>query len=681
VPTRDEALNRLRGDAAELRSVRSEEIVAEAISRATGVTHVNLFSGDFTVSGDFAAGPGVRRGPGTRTAKVRLAPDTLAKESACYARPADFELGVDTLDRTHLVVYAGPARTGRDARARVTMVEVLRRNNLAPAFFELNQAVLGNIAWQPPHRQCAYLIRDLPNAQGKHAAESLAEAWLTHASERARAHDSYLVVVTGPIRGTLATASNQSEFVLTDLDLPDPREIVRARVTHEVGWLTESEVDDRLAATELADILEERDDPRFATRTANAITEALRTKADLSAVVSKLRDPEEQVREWLGADPDTTDVALVLATAGLEGCGYLSVSDAAVSLHRKLGGSSTTMTPRYLRGLLAERSWIRIVESDDGTRVVRFRHTELRPAVLALTWFELDGARQTILDWLAELAHHADVEVRARAASTAGLLAARDLEHGLHRFFLPWARNNSAILRQSAATGLNVAGSVSGKPEIFWKHVERWAEQVRYDEDKRALPATAALAAGGTLGVADPARALRVLHTLVHEGGWDLLEPVAVSTHLLLAAGRAGSVIDELLEWTDSAVVTEPVIKALTMFAFAAIEKGADDGPVLLPSVRELRDTLPEIWGRALDCEPVRPMAVEALRVWVMAADTDPSARPAVLDILAGIADRGDQDYARLCHLLEQWAEDPDAPSESAARFYTELAEEGGLIR
>jgi hypothetical protein len=675
----------LRGDAAELRSQRAEEIVAETLSRAAGVTHVNLFSGDFTVAGDFAAGGAPRSGTGRLTAKVRLDTEALIQEYERYAHPADFRIGLDKLDLGHLLVIADRARTGRCARAHATMVEVLRRNNMAPSFIELSGSALGNMAWQPPRRECAYLIRDVPDGRGKCTAESLDEAWLTHASTQARAHDSFLVVVTGPVRGSLATAANRAEFVVTDLDLPAPGDVVRKRLVAELGWLTDADVDERLAETELLEILDERGDPHFATRVAKAVADALRTGADLSTVVARFRDPEEQVREWLGGDPDTADVALVLATAGLEGCSYLSVSDAAVALHRRLGGSSSTTTPRYLRRLLAERGWIEIVDPEDGPRVVRFRHTALRAAVLALTWFELDGIRQVVLEWLADLAAHADVEVRARAAGTAGLLAARDLQHGLYRFFLPWAEHKSAALRQSAATGLNVAGRVSGRSDIFWKYVEQWAEQVRHGEDERALPATAALAAGGSLGVTDAARALRVLRTLVEEGGWDLLEPVAVSTHMLLVAGRLGPVTEALLEWTEAGLPDETVVKALTMFAFAASEEGfagaeVTDRPVLLGSTWELRETLPELWGRALDCEPVRAMAAEALRTWVRAADHDPALYADLLDMLAGIADRGEQDYRRLCHLLEKWSDDPVDPSASAARCHSELVEEGELV-
>lgn len=685
--TRDEAVSKLRHSDAAERSRRAEEIVADVISRSSGAANVNVFAGDFSIDGDFLAGTETRRGgPARRTAKTRRDAGEIVAAYERYVPPADFAAGVDLLDLRHLLVIADRARTGRSARADATLVEVLRRNNIAPVFVELHVSVLGNMGWRPPQRECAYVIRDHPDARDRCAAEAVDEKWLAHAAEQARAHDSYLVVVTGPARGQLAKADNLVDFVVTDLDLPAPGDVMRRWLLTELGWLTEDDLDERLAGTELDEILDERGDPHFAMRVAKAVAAALHAGSDLSTVVARLRDPENQVREWLGADPDATEVALVLATAALEDCGYLSVADAAVSLHRKLGGTASTTTPRYLRKLLSERSWIDVVQPDHGPRVVRFRHAGLRAAVLALTWFELDGARHHILDWLDELAHHDDVEVRTRAASTAGLLAARDLQHGLHLFFLRWARDSSPILHESAATGLNVAGSVSGDADTFWKYVEQWAEQVHADGDARGLPTTAALAAGGSLGVATPARAVRVLRTLVlTEDDWELLEPVALSTHLLLAAGQVRAVVDALLEWTDARLLDEVVVKALTVFAFVAGVAGvtgkvADDRPVLLRWLPDLRDELPELWGRALACEPVRDLAADSLRVWVEAVDDDPALAADLLDLLAGVADRGDEDYRRLCHQLEKWAEDPDTPSGAAGRFHTELVEEGEPI-
>ncbi|HYS42167.1 MAG TPA: hypothetical protein VEO01_41635 [Pseudonocardiaceae bacterium] len=680
-PTRDEALQRLRGDASQLSSVRSGKIISEMISRQDGTTPVNVFQGDFFVEGDFVGGAGAGRPTSRRRTKIRLDPEQLAEAAGGYVPPVGFDAGVDLLDRTNLVIFSGPARTGRYSRATASLVAVLQKNDLDLEVLELSGNVLGNLAWRVPQRRCGLIVVDRPNGQGKAAAESVDDKWLTYIADQLREHESYLVVVTGPVRGTLATAPGRGEYVLEDLELPDPVEIARRLVATEVSWLSEQEINDRIDATRLAEILDERDDPRFAVRAARAVVDALRTDADLDQAVAQLHDPKEQVREWLGAEPDLAEVAFVLATAVLEGSTYLKVADAGVALYRELSTGSATATPRYLRRLMAERTWIELIahpDDPDGPPVTRFRHADLPGAVLAVTWSELDGARTKILQWLTKLAESADVEVRARAAVAAGILANGDFDHGLYKYLLPWAAARSPELRQSAASGLGVAGSTGGHTEAVWTHIERWVELVHYNERERNLPATAALAAGGPLGVANPQRALRVLRVLACDGDWGFLTPAAQSILTLLAAGRVTHVLDALLDWSEAKVTDESVIKALTMFAFAVREEGpAEDRPLLLDEAPKHREALPELWGRALDCEPVRPLALEALEAWVRWTDRDPSARSVVLSMIGGIAERGDMDYGRVRHALRQWAEDNDNPSDSAVDFYNELVEAG----
>jgi hypothetical protein len=690
-PSRDEALHRLRGDAAELSSVRFGKIISEGIDRLDGVTNVNVFQGQFAVEGDFLAGPRGRtssRGSASRrTAKIQIDPKTIEELSAYFVPAAGFESGVSMVNGNNLLLLSGPARTGRRTRALATLVEVMRRAELGPEIFELTGDVLGNMTWRVPRERCGLIVIDRPRGQHTFAAESISDDWLTYAADRLSEHCSFMVVVTGPVRGSLATAPKRPDFVLEELELPDPIEIVRKRVLGTVPWLSEEELDRRLGQTLLAEILDERDDPAFAARAAAGVAEVLRVDGDLAGVVAGLRNHDEQVSEWLATDPDQADIAFVLATAALEGSTYLNVADAAVALYRELASGLATVSPRYLRKLMSERTWIEYVAQPGDPAaplVVRFRHSRLRPAVLGLSWFELDGARAKILQWLTKLAGHADVEVRARAAGAAGILASNDFEHGLHSYLMPWSDAKPATLRQSAALGLNVVGNVGDHTEAVWSHIERWAHLDGYDEHTSSnLPATAALAVGGPLGVENPRRALRVLRTLVCNGHWGLMEPAALSTHLLLEAGRIDEVLDALKEWTEPATDEEPVVKALTMFAFAAGEEGSgetgSEQPVLLPSAWKHRDTLPELWGRALSCEPVRPLAMWALREWVRAADTDPNARGVVLDMLAGIADRSDDDFGRMRHALHGWAEDPDDPSDAAADFYNDLVEAGDL--
>jgi hypothetical protein len=409
------------------------------------------------------------------------------------------------------------------------------------------------------------------------------------------------------------------------------------------------------------------------------VIDGLRSGADLEDVVAKLSNPEDQVREWLDRDPDLAEVAFVFATAVLEGGSYLSVADAAVTLYRQISSSSATLTPRYLRDLRAERDWIERVDPPSGpslTSVLRFKHARLRQVVLAVVWFELDGARDKILDWLEKLATHTDVEVRARAAQAAGMLADNDFEHAVHRYLLPWGTDRSAALRQSAAYGLNVAAAtLSRHTESAWAYIEQWADLVK-STNARNLPATAGLAAGGRLGVENPRRALRVLHELVSGGNWSLLEPVAISTQTLLEAGRGDDVLDALLEWSEPGSDEETVDKALMMFAFAVTpEDPANQRPLLMSTAADHRQALPQLWGRALASKSVRPLAMDALRSWLRIVDRDDSVQRAVLYLVADIADQSPKHFERMVRALEKWALDANDPSKAAARFHDELVE------
>lgn len=244
----------------------------------------------------------------------------------------------------------------------------------------------------------------------------------------------------------------------------------------------------------------------------------------------------------------------------------------------------------------------------------------------------------------------------------------------MHGYLLHWATSDSPLLQQSAAYGLNVAGTQrSGNVGIAWSYVERWAELVGEPKIRR-LPITAGLAVGGQLGTRNPRRALRVLRRLVRLGDWALLEPVAVSTQALLESGCAEEVLQALLEWTEHSEEGESEVKALTMFAFAVEpEAGLRERPLLMREEHRHREVLAELWGRALASPAARGLAEDALRTWVRIADRDPSAADTVLNVLAGIADRGTTDFDRVLHLLRCWANDPHDPSDQAAEFHDTL--------
>jgi hypothetical protein len=153
---------------------------------------------------------------------------------------------------------------------------------------------------------------------------------------------------------------------------------------------------------------------------------------------------------------------------------------------------------------------------------------------------------------------------------------------------------------------------------------------------------------------------------------------------MLLAAGRTTAVLDALVDWTDGKATDQLVKASLFIFSLALIEGGEPDStyarrPMLLDVAKQHEDLLPELWGRAIGNEQVRPLALDALEFWVRWADQDPTDSMGVLMTIAGIAERGNVDHRRIELALRKLAEDAENPSESAATFHGELIEAGSM--
>jgi hypothetical protein len=340
--------------------------------------------------------------------------------------------------------------------------------------------------------------------------------------------------------------------------------------------------------------------------------------------------------------------------------------------------------------MTAEQPWLEL--TSDTPAVVRFRSPQMQSVVLDYAWHELDGMRPALEKWLRELVAHVDVEVRARAAAAAGMLALQDFQHTLQRFLRPWASSRSFVVRYSAAIALSVIGQASTHTERVWTLLRQWTSDVRSATGKR-LAATAGNAAGGLLGTAEPLRALRLLRDLAEADDWALLQPVVLSICQLANTGSSAEVLDALLDWTDSdsdSSDDELVVKGLTAFGFTAREQAfasagdeadAPTWPLLLADtgMRVVADerfaVLGELWGRALANRPARGLALEALREWVRTVDRDPTAYPALLALLDIVADRSDRDFERLHHHLDRWESDGEDPSPTAGLLRDALTE------
>ena len=167
-----------------------------------------------------------------------------------------------------------------------------------PEIVELPVRALQSPRWRTPARGQGFLVLD-QRASGVHTAHRLDDAWLNHASDSLRQEGKFLVVVTGPLEGILASAVHRFRYVVGDLALPDPLQIVRKKVASAVPEVVGRRFDELVEQAHIVDVLAERDDPHFATRVAHAVVESVRAGADPRLRVARLRNPHEQVAEWL----------------------------------------------------------------------------------------------------------------------------------------------------------------------------------------------------------------------------------------------------------------------------------------------------------------------------------------------------------------------------------------------
>lgn len=665
-----------------LDGARSAEIADKFLRGGATV----VFNGSTSISGDVNVG-----GKGRRTsAKASIGPTEysdayLDEYTRAYVEPDWYDEAFERLVDRKLLIVAGPTGTGRYTAA----LHLLRRVLTGGGPVRVRQLpvdICADPTWTPPMRGCGYVVLDEQSSAPKRvrgskplvSAEVLDDVWLTRTRELLDKEGSFLVVVTGPPRGRLAAAAKRHEFVLENVTAPNPHDVFEARLRCS-DLKAPADVLRELRDTGIDALLRERPRPGFAVRAVAEIVTAVGNREDLATVVDGLRDPQEQVAEWFGDTVDPAEIAFAVATSVLEGCGYLTVSDGAADLHRKLAGKAAEPVTHMRRLLRSDHPWIELATGTDPVagEIVRFRNADLRLTVLSHAWHELDGMRDAIQEWLRDMAGHSDVEVRARAATAAGFLARGDFQHALHTFLLQWAGSDMPEERHSAALALGVVGLNEKYTDRVWRLLGDFAEQAKHDEGL-PLPQTAALAAGGLTGLAGPANALRLLRELLGADDWSLLEPSALSVARLVEDGADARALPALRSWTDTYRRGDFAVKVLTAFVIAARPPKSGRAarwPVLLRKSAQHHDDLPVLWARALRERRVRPLALDVLREWLRLAEHDRTAYDAVLDVLAGIADLGDRETEDLLHQLELWAVDWRDPSHAAAQAHDDLVD------
>ncbi|MEU6271794.1 hypothetical protein ABZ871_05120 [Streptomyces populi] len=633
---------------------------------------------------------------------VTLDPSELADHTELFVQPDGYEEAVDALRERRLLVLTGPPGSGREAAAVNLLGEALAIDGSGAGGCHrllMPSAVL-EPGWEPPVKHSGYfaVLDDGPaavarftSAFGSGGARSVAQ-W-TAVVAALRDSDSLLVLTGGHGLEVLAAGPGGEHFAHHPLAPVDPVTVVERRVLGH-GGSPDAYTDLHALMERTGAVAALREQP--AVRNAARLASVISADGDTAAEVARLRDPSEQVRAWFNRFREPEAVAFAFAAAVLEDSGYLTVADAAVKLRAAL--TEAELAPPDLRfgdRLGHEQQWIELYLSDGaglaaGPPRVRFRNGLLSQAILGYGWNALDGWREAVLSWLHGLLRHPDLEVRARAAVGAGVLALADPQYAVHRFLTGWAGSTSWPLRQAAATALGVAGSRPETADAVWDLLRHWARGGSSAQQRR-LAGTAANTVGGLLGRTAPERAVAVLHDALDRGDdWGTLPAVAWGGVHLVEQGQAAPLLDAYLAWSEPQDMSPLVVKTLSAFVFAVsrpyrppvtgLAAPASDSarvpdvPVLLSELPRHHERLARLWARALARRPVQDAALEALRQWVDEyADRCPGALDNIAHLLASIARRPGRHHERLEWWLDKWARDRDRPSKNAARLLRSL--------
>ncbi|MCG5214046.1 HEAT repeat domain-containing protein [Streptosporangium sp. KLBMP 9127] len=688
-----------RGGADDAESAQAAAIAARVTERlqrdslGVRIDTLALFNDSVSIGGGFTMA-GHSRGTGDTTIKVNK--KRLARWTESYLRPPRWDDALDVLRNRGLLILAlSPG--GRKTTGFNLLAEVLKTHAEGECYRIVDSSALDGSNWPAAGSGYLLVLDDGSSGTAGLSMDTIDEQWIDDTAAILQESKSFMILVTGPPRGTLVEAAARSGHIMTSLGLVDPVHIVQSHAFDVPPTPEEiAELHRKLADSRALELLREVPRPRNAVHLAAVI----RSGGDLAAGVESLRDPTDQVHAWFSQfrSPEVTSFALAAAT--LEEATYLTVSDAAMTLYGML--TPDTGSPadlRFRERLESDHPWIQVsVTAEETGRTkgsalprVRFVNPLVQQAILGYAWTYLDGYRPTMLAWLRRLMTHPDIDVRARASVAAGVIAWSDHSHAVNRYLRQWAGNESPALRQGAATALGVVGGNRDLAEAVWVLLESWVAE-KDTPFQRRLSLTAATTLGGWLGAQQPARATTALRTMLDREDWSTLPPVGRSLLHLIEQGCASEVLSALLTWSEPQDSSPMVTKSLSAFVFMASQPapaeypgggalswtasspGDPPLPLLLANAREHLPQLVELWARALARKPAQTQALDALREYLdKYADHDRTAFSNIYDILLAVAARPGRHRERLDYYLDGWARAGKNPSGSAARIHHAL--------
>ncbi|MEV0386334.1 hypothetical protein [Nonomuraea sp. NPDC050643] len=640
---------------------------------------VALFNDSVSFGGGLNFGDGGRR-TGRSTAKITAR--RLARWTVGHLPLPRFDEALRILIERRLLILALPPG-GRKATGVNLLVKAVGRQAEGDYYEVLDASALQDAQWKPPERNSGYLLvlDDAATGLNPHLID---EQWIDDMTACLNDQESYLVLVTGPPRGALMEAKRTGQ-VLTKLGGLDPIRLIERHVyDHEPTPEESTDLRHRLIEAGALELL--REDTRL--RTALHLATVIREGRDLAVSIKELRDPTGRVHDWFSRHREPETMSFALAAATLDDATYLTVSDAAAQLYDLLTPPAEAPPDlRFREQIGSEHPWIHLSlgsgkAPDDAAPRVRYLNPLVRQAVLGYAWTYLDGQRSALLAWIRRLVAHPDIGVRARASVAAGVIAWSDYDHALHRYLRPWARHSSVVLRQSAATALDVVGGHPDLAEAVWGLLEAWVTE-KDTPDQRRQGLTAAAVLGGNLGATQPRRAVEALRVLLDRDDWGTLLPVGQALFYLMEHGRVAEVLPALLDWSEPQDASPMVTKALSAFVFVAAQPAGETFgragyssslPLLLADAEGHRSQVIELWARALTRRPVQQPALETLREYLdQHADRDRTAYRNVRDLVLAVAAQSGRHRERLQYHLDDWAKAARRRDHPAARILAEL--------
>ncbi|MEU6239025.1 hypothetical protein, partial [Kitasatospora sp. NPDC047058] len=349
---------------------------------------------------------------------------------------------------------------------------------------------------------------------------------------------------------------------------------------------------------------------------------------------------------------------------------------------------------------------------------IQFRDRLTALTLLREVWIGHPSARPALVTWLRGLADDPRPLVRTRAASTAAVLARTDLPSAMALLVRPWAADRRFRARLAAANALALAH------HLDTPHVPRILRDWCTDDDHRLR--RTAVRTYALVGDSFPGEAVTALVAAVRAlekrgkpaAGWpeELDELAESAAALLLAAGQGAAGQDAAGQdapgrfgtgpyggvaegagpgpapaaAADTAAGLWPALLPLPprglqrdfvlrtmVHACGPTDGGPDTGrPLLLDHFARaerapgtagalLRQSLAALWRAVLNDPTCSASGLVALRRWVTAAESDPDAEQALVDLLPMLA-VSVEDTRRLAYLLENLRGGPSDPAPPA---------------